>query len=254
MSPNSAKVTTDESVGQDGDCWRGRDIRRRRGDFVLHLADWRVALHGVTALLGPTGSGKSTLLELLAGVGRADEGVWLDPAGAEFDPTSLSSRRRVTWVAQRPTLVAGTVIDNLSLGLKLRGQECTERVDRVLEQWGLREIARRRVDRLSGGQTQLVALARAMVVEPDLLLLDEPTNGLDPQRVALVEQLVGEAVATRGMTVVWTTHLVFQVRRIARHWSFLWEGELLAEGAVEELDSPTQPELLRRFLTGELPS
>jgi tungstate transport system ATP-binding protein len=106
----------------------------------------------------------------------------------------------------------------------------------------LAEIASQSSRTLSGGQSQLVALARALAIESDALLLDEPTAHLDPARVALVEQVVGETAARRAMTVVWATHNLFQARRVAQRVAVLLDGELVeVDAASDVFDSPRDP-------------
>lgn len=226
----------------------------RRGGFELSIDAWSIPRGEITVLLGPTGSGKSTLIESLAGVQNGDK------TSIRFsdDPTnatdSLAYRRRVAWVAQRPRLIQGSVRDNVRLGLALRGMQDRERVDRGLETWGLQDLASRSVGRLSGGQIQLVALARAWLCQPDLLLLDEPTSNLDPPKVAKVETLIRQATCESGMGVVWSTHQIFQARRLADRFAFLWDGRIKALGNREQLVPEESPEPLRSYLTGETPA
>ena len=217
--------------------YRLANVRRDYGSsFALELPQLDVRRGEVLALLGPTGAGKSTLLRLLAGLEHPSGGQLC----FESDPfvatkLRLTTRRRITLVHQRPVLLSGTVRFNVEYGLRLRS--CPDRVrkvDSVLEELGLRKIARQLSSTLSGGQTQLVALARALVIDPDVLLLDEPTAHLDPAHVALVEQTLGRFQARRRATTVWATHNLFQARRVAQRTALLLGGQLVETAPTEE--------------------
>ncbi len=232
---------------------RCRRLTRRVSDrFVVELEDWTISAGAITVLLGPTGSGKSTALELLAGTLPADAGELLEEAAPSSLPDSLERRRRRAWLPQRPRLIRGTVRDNVALPLRLRGEESAERVSQQLELWQLTELADRRVERLSGGERQLTALARITMAAPELLLLDEPTVGLDPERVASVERLMRLA-ADRGTTIVWSTHHLHQARRIGEQVAFLFGGRLRETGVLVERFAEPRDAEFRRFLVGELP-
>ncbi|MHC4830770.1 MAG: ABC transporter ATP-binding protein, partial [Planctomycetota bacterium] len=195
-----------------------QELRRTLGpNFTLHVDALDVLGGEVLGLLGPTGAGKSTLLRLLAGLAPPTGGEILFHGGrfSSADLT-LATRRRITMVHQRPVLLTGSVRSNVEYGLRMRGiQDRAPRVDRVLECLGLSALASQSSSSLSGGQVQLVALARALVIEPDVLLLDEPTAHLDPAHVALVEDAIGAFHKERVAAIVWATHNLFQARRVA---------------------------------------
>lgn len=148
-------------------------------------------------LLGPTGANKSTLLRLLAGLEPPSKGA-VEFEGKRLHPPDmpLSLRRQITMVHQRPVLLTGSVAANVEYGLHIRGvPQRTQKVVEVLKRLRLERVATQPAKTLPGGETQLVALARALVVEPDVLLLDELTANLDPAHVALVEEVVGGSSA-----------------------------------------------------------
>jgi tungstate transport system ATP-binding protein len=95
-------------------------------------------------------------------------------------------------------------------------------------------------------------LARALVLEPDVLLLDEPTSNLDPQNVALLEELIRSASSRMGTTVILVTHNVFQARRLADRVVFLYEGRVVEEGAAAEVFSSPRDERTRAFVHGDM--
>ena len=224
------------------------------GRTVLRIDRLEVAAGDALCLVGPTGAGKSTLLRLLAGVEAPTAGrLWFAgrPVGGRDWPLEL--RRRVTLVFQRPLLLAGSVRANVEYGLRLRGVRARgPRVQAALDRLGLAPLASQAARSLSGGETQLVALARALALEPEALLLDEPTAHLDPARVALAEEAIREDHARRGTTVVWATHNLNQARRAAGRVALLLDGRLVEEAPAREFfESPRDPRTAA-FVRGEM--
>ena len=228
----------------DDSLFRLRDVQKHHGSFTLHIRKLDVRGGEVLGLLGPTGAGKSTLLRLLAGLVRADRGdLHFESQPFASHDLALPTRRRMTLVHQRPLLLTGTVRFNVEYGLRLRKQqERPDKVDAVLDRLGLSKLAQQSALTLSGGETQLVALARAFVLDPEVLLLDEPTAHLDPAHVALVEETIRQVRQERRMTVVWTTHNLFQARRVASRTALLLNGQLVEVTRTEEFyTSPSDP-------------
>ncbi len=227
------------------DClYRLADVRKDYESFTLHIGNLDVHGGEVLGLLGPTGAGKSTLLRLLAGLCRADQGdLGFERRAFASGDVALPVRRRITLVHQRPLLLSGTVRFNVEYGLRLRGRkQIAETGNAMLERLGLSKLARQSALTLSGGQTQLVALARALVIEPEVLLLDEPTAHLDPAHVARVEETIREVRQERRMTVVWATHNLFQARRVADRAALLLNGQLVEAVSTEQFFSnPSDP-------------
>jgi tungstate transport system ATP-binding protein len=203
--------------------------------------------------VGPTGAGKSTLLRLLAGLEPPTAGeLRFGACSAGGRGLPLDVRRRVTLVFQRPLLLAGTVRANVEYGLRLRGLGGRgSRARAALDRLGLGELGSRSAHTLSGGETQLVALARALVLEPDVLLLDEPTAHLDPARVARVEDVVRD-FHRRGATVVWATHNLLQARRVARRVALLLDGRLVEVAPVEDFFANPSDPRTAAFVRGEM--
>ena len=208
-------------------------VARRAGDsFTLRVDRLEVFAGEVLCLVGPTGAGKTTLLRLLTGLDLPDAGAaWFD--GAPLGPAAgLARLRRIAMAHQKPLLLAGSVRYNVGYGLRARGVAPRERAERLIRRLGLGRQAGQDARTLSGGQAQLVALARALAPEPDVLLLDEPTANLDPARVALAEGVVAEERAARELTVVWATHNLFQARRVADRVALLLDGRLVETADV----------------------
>jgi len=222
-------------------------VKRRGGRTVLTVDRLEIPTGEIFCIVGPTGAGKSTMLRLLAGLEAADEGkVWRNG-----QPIAAMARHEATLLFQHPLLLRGAVWYNVGYGLSLRGDsDVVVRTEEVLQELGLLELATRSARALSGGEVQLVSLARALVLDTPILLLDEPTAHLDPGRVALVERALARR---RGqVTLVWATHNLFQARRCADRVALLLDGRLVEEGPVAEIfDRPTDPRTAD-FLAGRM--
>jgi tungstate transport system ATP-binding protein len=218
---------------------------------VLHLDRLQIAPGELLVLLGPTGAGKSTLLRLLAAVERPTGGsLRLGRCRLDEGEPPLDVRRRLAMVFQRPLMLTGSVRTNVEYGLRLRGSHRSGS-EELLERLGLTALADRAAHTLSGGECQLVALARALAPKPDVLLLDEPTAHLDPARVALVEGLVAD-YRRRGPTVVWATHNLFQARRLAGRVALLLDGRLVEVAASEDFFTNPKDPRAAAFVRGEM--
>lgn len=230
-----------------------RELRHVYGSRTVLSLDALDIMRGeVLAIVGPSGAGKSTLLRLLNFL-EAPTGGTLTFDGAQVPAQPpLATVRRVTTVFQRPVLLDRSVRENVAFGLGLRGQPADGRVDRALAEVGLTELARAQARKLSGGEMQRAALARALVIEPDVLLLDEPTANLDPYNVGLIEGIIASQNRDRGTTLVLVTHNIFQARRLAHRVALLWDGRLIEINATPAFfDSPADPRSAA-FLRGEI--
>jgi ABC-2 type transport system ATP-binding protein len=191
----------------------------------------------VLALLGPNGAGKTTTVRLLDGVLRPDRGharvLGLDP---QVDGEKV---RRISGVL---TENAGlderlTARENLVFTARTRGFDRTgaaRRADELLERFAMADRADHHVQGFSTGQRKRLALARALLHDPEVLFLDEPTSGLDPAATREVVELIG-ALATEGRTVVLCTHFLCEAGRLAHRMAVLHRGRLRAFGRPDEL-------------------
>lgn len=195
-----------------------------RTHTVLSSASLSIASGERVAVLGPSGSGKSTLLNLVSGIDLPDAGTVrvdsLDLGRLDERSRTLFRRDRVGFVFQFFNLIPTlTVAENLALPLELKGVPAEGRAGDLLEQVGLADRADSFPDRLSGGEQQRVAVARALVHEPGLILADEPTGNLDQDTGAVVVDLLDRLVADAGATLVVVTHaqaLADRMDRIVR--------------------------------------
>ena len=207
-----------------------RGVRRRYADgFALDVTSLDVVAGEVLGVIGPNGAGKSTLLRILGLIERPDEGRVLVDGRAVDARDALAERRRVATIFQEPLLADASVTHNVALGLRFRGVSAARAEPRVrsgLERLGIDKLAGRMARTLSGGEARRVALARALVLEPEVLLLDEPFAGLDaPTRAALVEDLGGILRADRVTTVL-VTHERGEAQALADRVAVLMEGRV----------------------------
>ena len=201
-----------------------------------------------TLIVGPNGSGKTTLLRLLMGLTAPTSGRVSWGGRTESKPV----RRAILF--QRPVMLRRTAAANVAYALAQAGTPRRERAVRVgllLERVGLFDLAQRPARKLSGGEQQRLALARALARDPEILLLDEPTASLDPAATRAVEEIVLMA-AQSGIKIVMASHDLGQVRRLAGEVMFMVRGALCERAsAADFLDHPTTPEAAA-FLRGDL--
>lgn len=202
---------------------------------ILRDIDMTVEHGEVLALIGPTGSGKTTLLRLIDLLEEPTNGeVILDGMRVTGIPEKerLKIRRRMAMVFQKPVMFRENVLENVSYGLKIRGErKIDERVREAILAVGLEGYESRDANTLSGGEMQRIALARALVLKPALLLLDEPTANLDPKTANSIDSLISRFEGT----VVMATHNMLQARRLADRIAVLVEGRLISIGRPEEV-------------------
>lgn len=209
------------------------------GTTLLDDVTIEVAAGEVFVVFGPSGSGKSTLLRLLNRLDEPTEGtVLLD--GTDYrtlDPRTV--RRRVGFVPQRPTLIEGTVADNVAWGPELRDAPVDrDRMGELLARLGLEGYEERTAADLSGGEAQRVAIARTLFNEPEVVLLDEPTSSLDAAAAERVEGLLADVMAAYGLTAVLVTHDADRARRLGTCGVRLEGGRVVQQGAIDAVVTP----------------
>jgi ABC-type methionine transport system ATPase subunit len=220
------------------------------GAEILKGVDAGIPGGRITAVVGPSGAGKSTLLRAINRLIEPSSGeVYLDGEPARsLDPLEL--RRRVGMVFQIPALFGGSVEEAVLYGARLSGKDADSR--RLLEVVGLdASLAARDPQSLSVGQQQRVTMARALALEPEALLLDEPTSALDEAARRRIEELVRDLNARLGLSMVFVSHDLAQVQRVADRVVVLAEGRSVGEWEGEDFFSDAG-EQARRFIAGRL--
>ncbi len=218
--------------------------------------DVRLPLRGVTALFGPSGSGKSTLLRLIAGLEKAGDGhlalgeaVWQD--ANNFVPTHA---RPLGYVFQDAWLFPHLDVQrNIEYGLR-RIPPTSRRVslEGIIDLLGIASLMQRMPDRLSGGERQRVAIARALAVSPSLLLMDEPLAALDQARKQEVLPYLERLHDALEIPVLYVSHAIDEVARLADHLLVLDAGRIVAQGSPAELMARVDLPLARGDEAGAL--
>jgi len=240
------------------------DLEQRfDGHQVLKKVDLKIEKGKVFGLIGPTGAGKTTLLRILDLLDRPVAGrIYFDGEDVLLsERRRFEIRRRMSFVQQKPVVFSMSVFDNVACGLRWRHDK-KENIDRkvrdTLKRVGLSGLGLRDARTLSGGEVQRVAVARALVTEPELLLLDEPTANLDPVSIYRIETTLLQVVGEGKTTVLLATHGMSQVQRLADTIGVLMKGELLQVGSPAEVFcSPVSGEVagfvgIGNILSGEI--
>ena len=205
----------------------------------------------ITTLAGPSGAGKTTLLKMCNGLLAPTGGqVIIDGQPIEaYEPTDL--RRKVGIVLQSAPVLRSTVYENLALPRHLRGEQLSEEeAVSFLENVQLdASFLRREATELSGGQKQRLAIARTLINKSDILLLDEITSALDPASAQEIEDLILHINRSYGVTVIWITHSLKQLRTLSDFIWFLQDGRLLVAGGPSMLEQSDLP-AVQQFLNG----
>lgn len=266
------RAATDPLFALDPDRERTRDVIEAKGlclnfgeKCILSNIDMTFERGTITALIGPTGSGKSTFLRTLNRMNdkvpgfRHEGDVHLDGDSIWAQGRDLLQlRRRVGMLFQRPNPFPMSIRDNVVAGVKAhriaKGKQLDVVAEQRLREVGLWDAVKDRLKdspfRLSGGQQQLLCLARALAVGPEVLLLDEPTSALDPISTERIEDLV--RTMAPALTLIVVTHNLGQARRVAHRTMFFYEGELVEHGDTEQLFTHPRQAQTERYVSGRM--
>lgn len=252
MSDRPAAGRTDEDVVQVHDVhysvgshaiFRGLNLRVRRGS--------------ITAMMGPSGTGKTTLLRLIMGQSTAQSGS-VRVFGAEVASLRRAElyglRQRIGMLFQNGALLTDmSVFENVAFPVrehvKLPESVLRELVLMKLQAVGLRGAADLMPAELSGGMARRVALARAIVMDPEVLIYDEPFVGLDPISMGVIVRLIESLNRTLGITSIVVSHDVQEINSIAHYSYLLASGVVAAEGSPAELKAESK-DVVRQFMSG----
>jgi ABC-2 type transport system ATP-binding protein len=185
----------------------------------------------VFGVLGPNGSGKTTLLSIILDVLKADNGnfLWFG------NPGSPEQRKKIGSLLETPNFYHYlSAINNLKITYSISGRGSISAIDTVLEKVKLFERRNSRFSSYSLGMKQRLAIAAALLGDPQVLVLDEPTNGLDPVGIAEIRELM-IALNKQGHTIIMASHLLDEVEKVCTHVAILKKGELITTGHVNDV-------------------
>jgi tungstate transport system ATP-binding protein len=223
------------------------DVSLRAGATTL-LERIRLAIGAgsPTVLVGPNGAGKTSLIRLAMALAAPSSGrlAW----GGNAQPHTA----RCAMVFQRPVMLRRSAAQNVAFALAAAGHPRNpRRIAELLDQVGLAPLADRPARRLSGGEQQRLALARALARNPEVLFLDEPTASLDPAATKAVEDIV-VSIAAAGIKIVLTTHDLGQARRIGGDIVFLVRGRIVEHAPAERFFTAPATQEAATFIQGGL--
>ncbi len=225
----------------------------RSRTVILRSIDLAVPEGSFFVLMGPTGCGKTTLLRIAGLIDRSSSGavVYRGVPVPGSGHARLAVRRKIVTLFQRPVLFKGTVRSNVEWGLRIRGikgSEASDRASEALEMVGLLELGERDGSTLSGGELQRTALARALVIRPEVLLLDEPTSSIDPELRRNMIRRIAELHSRTGITFLMATHDFTEALSLGTAGAVMRGGSIEQSGSMDELFNNPRNHFMASFV------
>jgi tungstate transport system ATP-binding protein len=212
----------------------------RDGRTILNIPHALIPADRITACIGPNGAGKTTLLKLLAGLIEPDTGS-----------IQFSFDSKTALVLHHTPMIKASARANLGLVRDVDSSITDKDIDLALNQVGLNELAQSPAHKLSAGERQKLCLARAILQKPNLVLLDEPTANLDPNTTEQVEEMIRQFDQS-GADLLFSSHQLAQVQRLAEYILFIDQGEIKEKGPVGPFFLNPQTAAAKRYLQQEL--
>lgn len=205
---------------------------------ILHALNLEVPKGSVYGFLGPNGAGKTTTLRLILGLLKNQKGE-INIFGKDFMKNRLEVLKRLGSLIEQPSLYLHlTGRENLEV-FRLTYQCPKKRIDEVLDIVRLKDAANKKAKAYSLGMKQRLAIAIALLHDPELLILDEPTNGLDPSGIIETRELIKSLNKEFGKTIMVSSHLLSEVEKMATHVGIISKGEVVFQGSLPELQQLT---------------
>lgn len=204
---------------------------------VLKDINMEIKQGAIYGFIGRNGAGKTTLMRIITGLAAADSGE-LELFGKTDQLNEV--RQRIGVIIEYPTLHKGlTAHDNLEIQRRILGQVSKEKIPAVLEKVGLGDVGKKKVKDFSMGMKQRLALAMALLSEPDFLILDEPINGLDPMGIIEIRNTL-KSLAQNGVTIMISSHILAELHLLATDFGFIEGGQIVKQLTAAELDAECQ--------------
>jgi tungstate transport system ATP-binding protein len=226
-------------------------VLEANGKKLINNLSFKIEIDGITALMGPNGAGKSLTLRLLHNLINKTSGTisWNNETNQQLIQNAQAM------VFQKPVLLRRSVIENLRYNLHVKKitnkTKQSELIDEALTRAGLEEQANSPARRLSGGEQQKLAMARALMTKPAILFLDEPTASLDPNATLVIEGLI-KAANKQGTKIILITHDIGQAKRLAEEILFLTDGQISEQGNALDLINTPKTKSAKQYFSGEI--
>lgn len=209
-------------------------VSRNFGDFrAVNDVSFSIPTGQIVGLLGPNGAGKTTTMRMITGFLEPTLGtVTID--GIDICENPVEAKKKIGYMPESAPLYGEMIVEDYLVYIaKIYGQNPEEKVPALCAECGLKEVMSKNISELSRGNRQRVALAHALMNDPEILILDEPTSGLDPNQVEDVRAIIREIGKTR--TVIVSTHILSEVETICSRAIIISGGKLVADSSIEEL-------------------
>lgn len=209
-------------------------VSRNFGDFrAVNDVSFSIPTGQIVGLLGPNGAGKTTTMRMITGFLSPTSGtVKID--GIDICDNPVEAKKKIGYMPESAPLYGEMIVeDYLRYIAQIYGQNPEEKVPLLCNECGLKEVMSKNISELSRGNRQRVALAHALMNDPEILILDEPTSGLDPNQVEDVRAIIREIGKTR--TVIVSTHILSEVETICSRAIIISGGKLVADSSIENL-------------------
>lgn len=225
-------------------------IKKYKRRTVVNNVSVQVRKGEIVGLLGPNGAGKTTTFYMIVGLVKPNIGeIFLDDTAITKEPMYKRAKMGISYLPQEASVFRKlTVEDNLKLVLEMTSlskQEQQNKVESLLEEFGLNHIRDARGDVLSGGERRRTEIARCLAVSPSFILLDEPFAGIDPIAVEDIQKIIS-ALKKKDIGILITDHNVHETLSICDRSYLLYEGRILKAGTTEELAN--DPEARKLYL------
>ncbi len=209
-------------------------VSRNFGDFrAVSDVSFSIPKGQIVGLLGPNGAGKTTTMRMITGFLAPSAGeIFID--GKNIQESPVEAKQKIGYMPESAPLYGDMIVeDYLRYIAEIQGENPEEKVPLLCKECGLKEVMSKNISELSRGNRQRVALAHALMHDPEILILDEPTSGLDPNQVEDVRAIIREIGKTR--TVIVSTHILSEVETLCSRAIIISGGKLVADSSIEEL-------------------
>jgi tungstate transport system ATP-binding protein len=225
--------------------------KKYNNNLVLNVPNMKFESGKIHGIIGSNGSGKSTLLKIISNIEPPTTGNVL------YDKKNINANilKKITYAYQFPYLLKSSVFNNIAYPLKIRKhpkEVINKKVKKILDDLMLNNLKDKYAVKLSGGESQKVAFARAVVFEPSVILLDEPTSNMDLKSIEIIEKYIKEINRLHKTTIFFVTHNISQAYRLCHNISYIENGHILETGSSEEIVHNCKHPSVKKFLSLQL--